>query len=1479
MAAVPAHALAADRRWAAVAAAPTRAPGAGALGTATKPTNLPTERSTLEWGNKPVPTASNALGSSSVLSLNNEGGSGSLANINVRPASGGSSGSSTSGSDFLDSPLAWDEKPHPVSASDVLTLQNPSTARSRPRWTDSRSGSLQFSRFQTSFSEALKGPIRSIAKQGPASRGKGFTLSADDFPVLASKNSESKSQLGHNSQGQPTFGSGSVATQGEQRKNLVAGGDPVPDAKLPMEEQKAQPHGTQAPHRTVPPPWPDRWSHPPDHPPDRNMMWHRESASYGAFKPANTPGTGSLPVESLTHSGQGLLNQEGEARHGPVHGGNQPENRDSCYAHVPTDVCATSKPHLISGKVKDNHSDTPEKQPFIKKDLVLLEKIRCLNIKARNLRARYGSEISSCRESKAECTKNIDAKTNQVSKYIPSSAITNGVAAACDLANSVSQCGNLVLTGPSNESADSVIVGLPGGHVTESDEPRKSGKSADYHVYGGGNSSRSPFNIASDVFGNGWEEHSTVDSLSVVKNTRQSRFPGNSPLQAHMRTADDVLNSPDREIQHSKRRELSAQHTKQLPEEARNKIQQKAESVAKQEKGGGSAFLQSQKSNDALIEADKTLHKQKAGGIGTTKHHISTSDTCFIDGAKNRNVSLTENGVKDTTVSFRSTPASDTAGVDSDPLIHNVMPSAKKSNINMMEHIAQKSATQSCDTIVPKLLLTENRQRQGHSRDRILRERSNITDNTEYITKVAGMGTQSSVKDLASKICGHGWEEHSSVDSLPVVMSNQDRSFPENSSLQVHVRTSDGMLNFPDCEIQHSKSREVSAQLQEERGKIEQKVKSIAKLQEVNSRSFVQSRKSNDSPIEADKSLSKQKTSGSGTTEHDTSTDTCRIDYAENRNVPLTEHGVKNTTVSISYTPAASGVTKGPVIHNGMASAKKTGLNMMQHIAQKSAADSNDTIVPKLLPMENRPRRVHSQERILRERSNIAENTKYTTNHAGTLMDTRSSEDKRHVGLSTENENRRPVPPHAFCTENTEALGVQKSHTTGVVISSSIIPAQVATVRGFTVGSILLGDASLASVNHEKTVAKEVHDTVNGSASPQQKMQSEKDQHGVQHAKLHHRNDSVMRTPVEEPSKQKQSEVGGLNCTAIHAPTKRSEMEKLACEEQLQNLGPIPVAENHTTPYNETSTSRLETDSCDKEALGTSTATKAEAQTEAGIRNDRLPEKKNRKNKKASRHGGRSSTPGYQVSSNGSASFVPKLRAEAANSLLLNVMQELSVKAQQAESKTHVGTEYFAQPTRTVLLPDDTWKMHLEGQGNPQNNYASYIGTRPPVPTAPLLPQPIFRPQVNALVNGVPGWTWDLDEGILMSDMENLSGVGIATVNRSSGKLNQNVFSSGAVDLHGREMAGDMTYQAAIPAIQYNTALEHQQLSPAWNLIAQQNGMHHGGSGTGVYWPMMERDAGMQTHVTNYTAGPVASSDVAYVWSQGHPGSNLMVPH
>lgn len=254
---------------------------------------------------------------------------------------------------------------------------------------------------------------------------------------------------------------------------FMAGDDHVPKTDLPMEVQK-----TQAPNICMPPPRLDHWNPPPDHPPDRNRMWRRGAASYGLHKPGNTPDTGSLPVEPLAHNGQTLLHAEGEARHSPVHDGYHLESRDSCYAPVPTDAFVKCLPHLIPGKIEDSHSVTLEKQHVIKKDLVLLEKVRLLNIKARNLRAHKTSKISSCCESKFEHSKSIDIKTDQVAKNTQFHAVVNDT----DLANCVSECHNLVLIDPSNDHADSVVVDLSEAHVTECSEVRKVDKSANCHL-------------------------------------------------------------------------------------------------------------------------------------------------------------------------------------------------------------------------------------------------------------------------------------------------------------------------------------------------------------------------------------------------------------------------------------------------------------------------------------------------------------------------------------------------------------------------------------------------------------------------------------------------------------------------------------------------------------------------------------------------------------------------------------------------------------------------------------------------------------------------------------------------------------------------------------------------------------------------------------------------------------------------------------
>lgn len=229
-------------------------------------------------------------------------------------------------------------------------------------------------------------------------------------------------------------------------------------------------------------------------------------------------------------------------------------------------------------------------------------------------------------------------------------------------------------------------------------------------------------------------------------------------------------------------------------------------------------------------------------------------------------------------------------------------------------------------------------------------------------------------------------------------------------------------------------------------------------------------------------------------------------------------------------TPASgpAGVNKGSLIHNVIPSAKNNENSMMEHIAWKSASQSHENSSPKRLQMENRQRQVHPQERVLRERSNIAESTEDITTVSATHENAPNAEAKPHVDLSTQSKNR-PVSPCVFGTKNTETSGLRKAPVSGVVINSSIITMQTPSARGFTVGSIMLGDVSLAS-NQEKAVAKEVDDdTTNSCTSPKQTKQLRKNQHDEQHAKDPHGGDSIMCTQVKEPSKKERPEAGGVN--------------------------------------------------------------------------------------------------------------------------------------------------------------------------------------------------------------------------------------------------------------------------------------------------------------------------------------------------------------
>ena len=420
---------------------------------------------------------------------------------------------------------------------------------------------------------------------------------------------------------------------------------------------------------------------------------------------------------------------------------------------------------------------------------------------------------------------------------------------------------------------------------------------------------------------------------------------------------------------------MSAQHARQLQKEGMAKLQQNATALAKLEELNRSSFVQNQKLNDMPLQADKNLHKQSAGGDGTTKNDTSTSDTCCT-------ASATANGTKTFTVPISYVPPPGTAGVNRGPLTHNVVPSAKKTDINMLEHTAQKWGAQPHDGSAPNHLQVGDREGLVHKQENISRVSTSASDTADANNGPLIQNIVPSAKSTA-------------INMIHI----DQKGAPES-----HDSTAPMLLQMKD------KRRQVHSQERILRG-------------------------------------------------------------------PLASE--------------SAGGNKGSFIHNVLPSAKNNGINMTGYIVRKSASQSHENSAPKHLQMEDRRRQVLSQERVLRERSNIAESTENIITVAGTLVETQNAEAKPHADLSTQSKNRRPASQHVFGNENTEASSVHKTHVSGVVINSAIIPVHVSSFRGFTVGSIMLGDASLASVNQEKTVAKKVHDDVkNRCASPKQTKQS-----------------------------------------------------------------------------------------------------------------------------------------------------------------------------------------------------------------------------------------------------------------------------------------------------------------------------------------------------------------------------------------------------
>ncbi|BAT15304.1 Os11g0689650, partial [Oryza sativa Japonica Group] len=180
-------------------------------------------------------------------------------------------------------------------------------------------------------------------------------------------------------------------------------------------------------------------------------------------------------------------------------------------------------------------------------------------------------------------------------------------------------------------------------------------------------------------------------------------------------------------IQHSRTRELSAHHAKQVLEDQDWNSQQKAKSITELDELIRHSPEQSQKTNDAPLEEDNLHLRQKDGSHGTTTYCIASESF---------NAPLPANRVNHITDSISFIPASNTTGISKDPVIHKVISPAKNTEINMME-TAPKSTSQSQGNSAPKHWKIDNRQRHVESWERITIERSNIAENAEYAKNIA----------------------------------------------------------------------------------------------------------------------------------------------------------------------------------------------------------------------------------------------------------------------------------------------------------------------------------------------------------------------------------------------------------------------------------------------------------------------------------------------------------------------------------------------------------------------------------------------------------------------------------------------------------------------------------------------------------------------------------------------------------------------
>ncbi|TVU49710.1 hypothetical protein EJB05_01036 [Eragrostis curvula] len=1133
-------------RW----AAPARKSGMTVLGKVPKPINLPSQRlenhgldpnleivpkGTLTWG-KPTQTTPNAWGSSSILSTKNDGSSSSPSHLNGRPSSGGGSRPSTAGSESVGSPNAWGPNSRPSSASGTFPSPHLPVSTNRPRSAETRPGSSQLSRFADNASENAKVSIRTIDRPGSSSHGHGFTLSTGDFPTLGSdKCSDSNSQRGHSSKGRPTSSSGKEASQNEQPKSLTTGPGEVisPPSNQTVDILKTDQQHAPFPATSLP----NEGQQPQPYPPNFRMP----APQFDSWRAP--PGHGP---EGMWH--------RGAAPGGPYRPvgppGSFPVEPFGYYGQYPPNSEAAAR--QSSGHSGYHPKNGDAYHPMPPNSYVMNQPV----IPVRPVYQGPGPYDGY---------------------YGPRGNFNNANVRDPHFIGGLHQPGILNQYPNQNDKFHpGHSQGRAGKHDMVSREQLESGRV--------------------QVFNRGQPR---------ILHDKPDRVVGTHEVEKNAQPAPPLLPHPD-----GKRTDLNMRTETRDTFGDRNRVlmksvpDQRVPASIEQPSAFNNAHSVPRDTGDGILHKK---FKEDNSGMHDQQPVIKKNAALIekIEGLNNKARNVDARNVPEPASSKEFKRPQKSTDLKADQVIKDVSSTAVDAGI-----ASASDLTDSVTHVTSVLQRPPNVPADGtvvgplHSQLSEFSKAGKLGDSVNDRVHRRGDSSRNShhgpakIKS-ANKFTGHGRGESSTNDSLPVIDVRNNRHDPPQEGASQHqpVAVTDDMPASPDYESQRAKMRELAAQRakklqaeEEERIK-NQKAKALAKLEELNRRSAVLQKNSNDTTVEADDGYNKQKAGLAVTAKLATSTAELRDVTSPDSLAALQPSNDKHTTVRVQPQTTtlshAAGAGKDPA-HAASSSAGNIQSNM-EHVVQKSVSQSHDISVPK--PKQGfRKKHVVSEEKIRGEKplvpvgtgnaKKIVESSLETKTAVTTSQDDPPALNKkgaRHLRNKKKVEDA-PVtqhPPVVFNEQNTSKVSTEpKTYTGGVIISSSIVPTEGTIV---TVGSITVGGISLPSLKQESVKSPdETPNTENNRSRPQQARRPGKHQHAVRPVEKPHGNEGVLWAPVKPAAQNEQSDRAILNA-AVSDPTqlsgkslndgenvtrtKRAEMERyvpkpLSKELQQQNLGP-----------------------------------------------------------------------------------------------------------------------------------------------------------------------------------------------------------------------------------------------------------------------------------------------------------------------------------